>query len=317
MRVLFWGTPDFATPALRALLGEGFDVAGVVTQPDRPVGRSRSARQSSPVKRIALEEGIPFLQPERPRGDGFLGELATLAPDLSVVVAYGHILPQSVLDLTPRGTLNVHASLLPALRGAAPIQAAIREGLAETGVTIMRVVPALDAGPIILQSRTPILDDETSGELALRLSELGALALIEALSLMELGQTEEIPQDDRLASYAPKIERDAAWVDWGAPSAVVGRFIRSLDPKPGALARLRGNEVKLFGARLAPRTASMRPGEIAAVDESGMVVACGEGSVRVLAVQPSGKKRLTPDEWARGRGATVGESFDTSAPAAS
>src|SRR5690349_5695241 len=187
MRVLFWGTPEFATPALRALIGEGFEVVGVVTQPDRPVGRSRSTLQASPVKRIALDEGVPVLQPERPRGDEFLAEVARLAPDLSVVVAYGHILPTAIIDLPRRGTINIHASLLPALRGAAPIQAALRDGAAETGVTIMRMVPALDAGPIILQARTPIVEDETFGELALRLSELGALTLIEALSLMELG----------------------------------------------------------------------------------------------------------------------------------
>src|SRR5205823_433007 len=148
MRVLFWGTPEFATPALRALIGEGFDVIGVVTQPDRPVGRSRSVVQSSPVKQIAVDEGIPVLQPDRPRGDDFLAELSRLEPELSVVVAYGHILPRAVIDLPHRGTVNIHGSLLPALRGAAPIQAAIREGLAETGVTIMRMVPALDAGPI-------------------------------------------------------------------------------------------------------------------------------------------------------------------------
>src|SRR2546423_11041799 len=195
MRVLFWGTPEFATPALRALFGEGFDVVGVVTQPDRAVGRSRSKVRASPVKRVATEEGIPVLQPERPRGGAFLSELAALAPDLSVVVAYGHLLPKEVIEHPARGTVNIHASLLPLLRGAAPIQGAIREGLTETGVTIMRMVPALDAGPIILQARTAVLDDETYGELSLRLSELGALTLIEALSLMELGGDREETQD--------------------------------------------------------------------------------------------------------------------------
>src|SRR5881275_3762937 len=224
MRVLFWGTPEFATPALRALLGEGFDVIGVVTQPDRPVGRSRSTVQPSPVKLIAVDEGIPVLQPERPRGEEFLAEVARLDADLSVVVAYGHILPKSVIDLPRRGTLNIHGSLLPSLRGAAPIQAAIREGLAETGVTIMRMVPALDAGPIILQSRTPVLDDETYGELALRLSELGALTLIEALSLMELGVAREETQEERHATYAPKIDRASTWIDWSAPASTVCRL---------------------------------------------------------------------------------------------
>lgn len=317
MRVLFWGTPEFATPALRALIGEGFDVVGAVTQPDRPVGRSRSMLQSSPVKQIALDEGIPVLQPERPRGDEFLAELSKLAPDLSVVVAYGHILPEAVIDLPRRGTVNVHGSLLPALRGAAPIQAAIRLGLDETGVTIMRMVQALDAGPIILQSRTPVVDDETYGELSLRLSELGALTLIEALSAMELGEAHEQPQDERLATYAGKIDRDATWIDWNAPASTVCRLIRSLDPKPGAVTMLRGAEVKVFGARLAPHGVTMPPGQIQSIDDDGMVVACGEGAARVTVVQPAGKRRLAPNEWARGRGATAGSRFETSSAPAS
>src|SRR5512146_566643 len=188
MRVLFWGTPEFAIPPLRALIGEGFDVVGAVTQPDKPVGRHRSRLEPPPVKLVAVEESIPVLQPERPRGDEFLAGVRALAPEISVVVAYGHILPTSVIELPKFGTINIHASLLPRLRGAAPIQAAIREGHAETGVTIMRMVKALDAGPLILQARTPIPDDETYGELQLRLAEMGALALIEALALIDLGE---------------------------------------------------------------------------------------------------------------------------------
>jgi methionyl-tRNA formyltransferase len=310
MRVLFWGTPEFATPALRALLGEGFEVCGVVTQPDRPVGRSRSTAQPSPVKLIAVDEGLPVLQPERPRGEEFLAELARLEPELSVVVAYGHILPKSVIDLPRRGTMNIHASLLPALRGAAPIQAAIRDGLDETGVTIMRMVPPLDAGPIILQARAPVLEDETYGELSLRLSELGALTLIEALSLLELGGAEERAQDERFATHAQKIDRPATWIDWNASAAQVCRLIRSLDPKPGGLTTLRGAEVKLFGSRLAPRAASLSPGTIQSIDDEGMIVACGEGATRIAVVQPSGKRRLAPNDWARGRGASVGDRFE-------
>src|SRR5215831_19410392 len=154
MRVLFWGTPDFSLPPLRALLGEGFEVVGAVTQPDRPVGRSRSSLEPPPVKRVAAAEAIPVFQPERPRGDEFLAQLRELAPDISVVVAYGHILSQAVIDLPPLGTINIHASLLPLLRGAAPIEATIREGHEETGVTIMRMVKALDAGPTFLQTPT-------------------------------------------------------------------------------------------------------------------------------------------------------------------
>lgn len=315
MRVLFWGTPEFATPALRALIGEGFEVVGAVTQPDRPVGRSRSMVQSSPVKQIALDEGIPVLQPERPRGDEFLAHISRLAPDLSVVVAYGHILPKTIIDAPTRGTVNIHGSLLPELRGAAPIQAAIRDGRLETGVTIMRMVPALDAGPIILQARTDVLEDETYGELSLRLSELGALTLIEALSLIELGNAPEQSQDDSIATYAHKIERSATWVDWNAGAANVCRLIRSLDPKPGAVTMLHGSEVKLFGARLAPHAVSAMPGQIQSIDEDGLTVACGDGAARIAVAQPAGKRRLSPNEWAHGRGVAVGDRFET-APAA-
>src|SRR5215208_779557 len=227
MRVLFWGTPEFATAPLRALLGEGFDVAAVVTQPDKPVGRSRSELRASPVKSVALAEGIPVLQPEKPKGDEFIAQLRELAPDVSVVVAYGHILPRAVIDLPRLGTLNIHASLLPALRGAAPIQAAIRDGLGETGVTIMRMVKALDAGPILHAASTPILEDETAGELSLRLSELGAMALIEALALIELGLAKPEPQDDSAVSYAAKLTRETALVDWPGSAHDVGRHIRA------------------------------------------------------------------------------------------
>jgi methionyl-tRNA formyltransferase len=315
VRVLFWGTPDFATAALRALLGEGFDVVGVVTQPDKSVGRSRSRVEASPVKLVARTEGIPVLQPEKPRGDEFLAQLHALAPDVSIVVAYGHILPKAVIDLPRLGTLNIHASLLPALRGAAPIQAAIREGLGETGVTIMQMVPQLDAGPILLQARTPIVADETAGELTLRLSELGAGTLIEALALMELGLARAQPQDNSLATYAPKLTRETAQVDWTRSAHEVGRHVRAYDPRPGAWGRVNGAEVKLFGARVAPRGSSREPGDVIAIDGDGMLVACGGGAVRILLVQPAGKRRLTPLDWANGRGVAVGDRFDTTAAA--
>jgi methionyl-tRNA formyltransferase len=311
VRVLFWGTPEFATAPLRALIGEGFDVVGVVTQPDKSVGRSRSTVQESPVKKVALEEGIPVLQPEKPRGEEFLAAVAALEPDVSVVVAYGHILPRAVIELPRLGTLNIHASLLPALRGAAPIQAAIRDGLAETGVTIMQMVPALDAGPILHIAATPILDDETSLELSLRLSELGAGALIEALALLELGEIRPEAQDESLATYAPKLTRESAQVNWSGTAHEVARHVRAYDPKPGAWSRLNGGEVKLFGVRLAPRGTSHVAGEVLAIDPAGVLVACGAGAVRILAVQPSGKRRLSPAEWAHGRGMAVGDRFDT------
>lgn len=307
MRVLFWGTPDFAVPPLRALIGEAFDVVGVVTQPDRPVGRSRSTLEAPPVKHVALEEGIPLFQPERPRGDDFIAQIAALEPDISVVVAYGHILSQQVIDLPRLGTINIHASLLPALRGAGPIQASILQGDAETGVTIMRMVKALDAGPSILQVRTPIPDDETYGELQLRLSEMGAMALIEALALLSLGEAVETPQDESKATFAPKIDRSMTRVNWSADARTVAQTIRAFDPKPGAYTGTSHGDVKLFGARLTPGCAGA-PGEVVAVDERGMTVACADGGgVLVSAVQPAGKRRLAPLEWQRGRGIAVGE----------
>jgi len=310
VRVLFWGTPSFATPPLRALLGEGFEVVGVVTQPDKPVGRSRSNVQASAVKQVAVEEGVTVLQPERPRGADFLAQLHALAPDISVVVAYGHILPREVIDLPPRGTLNIHASLLPVLRGAAPIQAAIRDGLARTGVSIMRMVPKLDAGPVILQLSTDVIEDETYGELALRLSELGATALIEALALIDLDKAREEPQDDAAATFAPKITRDMTRVDWLRDARAVSRTIRAYDPRPGAFATLGGQEVKLFGARLAPSGESAQPGQVTRADQDSLVVTCGSGAVRLLQVQPAGKRRMSGAEWLRGRGIAVGQRFE-------
>jgi methionyl-tRNA formyltransferase len=291
-------------------VGEGFDVCAAVTQPDRPQGRSRSTLVPSPVKEIAVAEGLPLLQPEKARGKEFLDEVRALEPELSVVVSYGHILSKEVIDLPERGTVNVHASLLPKLRGAAPIQAAIREGFIETGVTIMRMVPALDAGPIILQARTPIAEDETAGELELRLSELGALALVEALTLLELGEASERDQNEEAATYAPKIEREMARISWEEGCGVVARHIRAYDPKPGAFTTRGGEELKLFGATATEEAGDeggRRPGQVLEVDPTGMLVACGDGAVRVIQVQAPGKRRISAVEFARGRGIAIGD----------
>jgi methionyl-tRNA formyltransferase len=312
VRVLFWGTPDFATPALRALVGEGHDVVGVVTQPDRARskgGRNRSSLDPSPVKVVALEEGIPVLQPERPRGDAFVGQLRALALDVSVVVAYGHILTNEVIALPRLGTLNIHASLLPLYRGAAPIQAAIRDGRDETGVSIMRMVQALDAGPVILALPTPILPDETGGELQLRLAEIGAEGIVEALALLDLGGAKEVAQDDAKATYAKKIERQDAQVDWTAPALTVERLIRAYDPKPGAWSTRAGGEIRLFGARSVGGHAGA-PGTLLALDGDAVVVACGTGAVRLQSVHVAGRKRQGAAEWLRGRGAAVGDRFE-------
>jgi methionyl-tRNA formyltransferase len=309
MRILFWGTPEFAVPPLEALLGEGFDVVGVVTQPDRPVGRSR-VLTAPPVKAVALREGLPVLQPERPRGDAFMAELTALGPDLNVVVAYGHILPTAVIEHPPKGTINIHASLLPALRGAAPIETAVRRGFTETGVTIMRMVLAMDAGPILHTARVPILPDETGGELRNRLSELGAQALIEALALLELGQLPEIEQDPEFVTFAPKIEREDARIDWSAPAPDVVNLIRAYDPRPGAFTTQQGVDVKCFGARASHmHTHVDAPGTVLAVDDDAMLIACGEGTVRITDVHPSGKRRQSVREWAAGRGVAINDVF--------
>ena len=311
MRLVFWGTSSFAVPALRALLGEGFDVVAVVTQPDRAVGRSRSTLVPSPVKVVALEEEILLFQPESPSDESFLAELRALQPELSIVVSYGHILKPSLIALPSLGTINVHASLLPALRGAAPIQGAVRAGLAETGVTVMRMVQALDAGPIMLQARTPVARDETAGELEVRLSELGALALVEALTLMSLGKLSETPQDDSKATYAPKIVREMARIDWNETADAVARHIRAYDPRPGAFTTHRGGEVKLFGAFAAttPDHGNNSPGTVVTIDSHGMLVACGAGTVLITCAQPAGRTRIEPGEWMRGRGIDVGDRF--------
>jgi methionyl-tRNA formyltransferase len=323
MRILFWGTPEFAVPPLRALLGEGHDVVGVVTQPDRPRGRSRSQLDPSPVKQVALEEGVPVLQPQKPRGDAFLAELQALAPDISVVVAYGHILPKVVIDAPRLGTLNIHASLLPALRGAAPIQAAILEGHTETGITIMRMVPALDAGPMLHVLRTPIFDDTTYGELHDQLAEQGALAIVQALALLEVGAAHEVTQDDSRATYAAKIDRESARLHFAEDAAQVARRLRAFDPRPGAHATLAGASVKCFGVRILASNddaltddalRASRPGTIRAIDGDGLVVRCGQGAVRIAEVQPAGKARMTALAWHRGRGVQVGDCFDESAP---
>ena len=306
MRVLFWGTPEFAAAPLRALIGEGSEVVGIVTQPDKPQGRSREIIPS-PVKEIALEEEIPLFQPKNARVPELVDELKGLEPDISVVVAYGHILPQKIIDLPPQGTLNIHASLLPLLRGAAPIQAAIQQGFTETGVTIMRVVKALDAGPIILQARSKIYEDETYGELQERLSELGALSLIETLALLSIGKAKETPQDDALATYAGKVTRESARINWTDSALEISRLIRACDPKPGAFTKTPKSDVKLFGPKVIDGIKA-RPGEV--VDATGdLTIACGVDALRVTGVQPSGKSRMTAHEWVRGRGTAVGERF--------
>jgi methionyl-tRNA formyltransferase len=309
MRLVFFGTPDFAVPSLRALLEEGFDVAAVVTQPDRPHGRSRSRLHPSPVKQHALAEGLAVLQPEQPSAPEFLETLRPLMPDCGVVAAYGHILKPALLALPPRGMINVHASLLPKLRGAAPIQHAVMQGLEETGITIMQMDAGMDTGPVLHRIPTPIASDETAGELEARLAELGALALVEALTLLEANALVPEPQDPVEATYAPKIATETARIRWDEPAARLARFVRGLDPHPGAWTELAGRRIKLFGPRGAgfplPDTA---PGTILETDPT-LVIATGDGALEFLDVQPEGKVRLAAADWLRGRGARSGDRF--------
>ncbi|RMH13253.1 MAG: methionyl-tRNA formyltransferase [Gemmatimonadetes bacterium] len=310
MRIVFWGTPAFAVPSLRALTDEGHDIAAVVTQPDRPAGRGRRLTPS-PVKEVAEAEGIEVLQPERPRGEAFLERLAELAPDLSVVVAYGHILRSEVLDLPRLGSINVHASLLPELRGAAPINWAIARGHQKTGVTIMRMTPGMDEGPILLQTEEPIGPEETASELTARLSELGAEALVEALTLIDAGAIEEREQDHARATYAPKVDRATARIDWSRPAHEVAWHVRGMDAVPGAWSTLEGAPVKLFRPLPDPAVrAEGPPGTVVDADpDEGVLVACGEGAVWLREVQPAGRKRMEAGAWVRGRGVFAGQRF--------
>lgn len=315
MRVVFFGTPEFAVPSLRALLGEGFDVVAVVTQPDKAKGRSRSQLVPPPIKLVAEAEDIPVLQPDRPTGDAFFAELRAFAPDIGVVVAYGHILTPALLALPPRGMVNVHASLLPALRGAAPIAWALLQGLETTGVTIMQVEAGLDSGPILLRLATPIAADETAGELTERLAELGAQALVEGLVLLEQDGLTPEPQDHASATSAPKLTRETARLHWDRPATVVARTIRALDPRPGAWAVLATDggtaardpvEVKLFGARAIEGSGT--PGAVLTAGER-LQIACATGAVEVEEVQPAGKPRLLAADWIRGRAVLAGGRF--------
>lgn len=305
MRVLFWGTPDFAVPSLAALIGEGLEVVGAVTQPDKPQGRSRSSVVASPVKELALREELPVLQPTKARDSGFVAEIRKLEPDISVVVAYGQILSKEVIDLPKHGTLNIHASLLPALRGAAPIQGAILSGFAETGISIMQMVPELDAGPVLHQVKTPIGPDETYGELALRLSELGALAIIQALALLSAGAAAPKEQDAARVTHAPKVTRSAAQIDWKKTAIEVSRVIRAFDPRPAAFTPANGADVKLFRPTLADGL-SGNPGEILVAGHD-LVVACGSGAVKISEVQPAGRRRMAAADWTRGRAVAIGD----------
>ena len=307
MRVVFFGTPDFAVVSLKAMLRERISVVGVVTQPDKPQGRSRTTLVPPPVKVVAQAEGLPILQPTRPVGDLFLAAVRRLEPDLGVVVAYGHVLRREVLDLPPRGLINVHASLLPRFRGAAPIQHAILSGDRETGICIMRMEEGLDTGPVLHRVATPISDDETAGTLSRRLATLGATALVEAISLLGAGLERPQPQDDSAATYAPKVSRELARLDWTRDAQTLERQVRAFDPAPGAWTTLDAAPVKLFAAT--PAVGSGTPGSVLAATDR-LVIACGNGALAVREAQPAGKTRLAVGDWVRGRGISAGRQFE-------
>jgi methionyl-tRNA formyltransferase len=308
VRILFWGTPEFAVPSLRALEDEGFDVVAVVTQPDRPAGRGRRPRTSA-VKSVALDLVMDVLDPERPRGDDFLRRIRALEPDLSVVVAYGHILGPDVLEVPRMGSINVHASLLPELRGAAPINWAIARGHEKTGVTIMRMVKEMDAGAIIHQVEEPILSDETASELSVRLSELGAEALVEALALLSEKAATEREQNHAAATFAPKIDRATARIDWARPALEISRHVRAMDEVPGAWSTLAGEPLKLFRPRVESWAGARRPpGSVLALD-GGLLVSAGTGAVCFAEVQPAGGRRMTVADWLRGHRVEIGSTL--------
>ena len=284
-------------------------MVGVVTQPDRPAGRGRGTKPP-PVKVAAEEAGIDVLQPERPRGSEFLGQIRELGPELSIVAAYGEILPREVLSLPLRGSINVHASLLPELRGAAPVNWAIINGCRRTGVTIMKMVEELDAGPIILQESCAILMDEAAGQLADRLAHLGAAALLEALTLIEAGEAVERPQDDAAATYAPKLGPDDVRLDWTKPAEQLERWIRGADPAPAAWSEVDCLRVRLFAPQFRESSVPAEPGVVVKADpKDGLVVGTGAGTLRIGEVQPAGKRRMQAAEWIRGRGISKGQRF--------
>ena len=310
MKILFWGTPDFAVPSLRALANDGVEIVGVVTQPDRPAGRGRRVKMS-PVKEEALALGHEVLAPIRPQGQEFIERITELRPDLSVVVAYGHILKPEILDLPSLGSVNVHASLLPQLRGAAPVNWAIIRGHEQTGVTVMRMVEAMDAGPIIHQLSEPISDEDSASELMSRLSELGSLALREALGSIKRGDTKEREQLEDAVSYAPKVDRKSARIDWTLSANEVALFIRGMDATPGAWSELAGMPIKFFRPSLVPESEFSQPGAVVRADpEQGLVISTSSGGVSVSEVQPAGRQRMNTLDWINGRGVKLGQHFE-------
>jgi len=298
IRTVFMGTPEFALATFQGLIDAGCNLVGVYTQPDRPSGRGNKLTPP-PVKLLAGQHGIPVFQPQKLRLPEVVEQLRALKPELIVVVAYGQILPKSVLEIPRYGCINVHASLLPAYRGAAPINQAIVDGCAETGVTTMYMDVGLDTGDMLVKRSTPIGPEETAGQLHDRLALLGREAMEETLRRLCAGTLERIPQDDSLSCYAPMMKKEDGRIDWSRPARAIHDQVRGLDPWPAAYTGLDGEVLKLAATR--PQSETGEPGTVLASSADGVLVACGEGSLLIGALQLPGKRRLPAAEFLRGR----------------
>ena len=297
MKIVFFGTPAWAVPSLEALIRTGGEVAAVVTNPDRASGRGMHVR-SSPVKEAAVAAGLDVLQPERARSPELHERLLELAPDVAVVVAYGSILPGSLLDIPPRGFVNLHFSLLPAYRGAAPVQRAVMDGHGETGVSFMILTEGMDEGPVLAIERVPIGRWETAGELGDRLARVGAELLPATLGAYLTGDLVPRPQDDARATYAPKIDAGQARIQWEWEAERIDRHTRGLNPVPGAWTTFDDKRLKIFGVEAAPFEQRLAPGAISVAD--GLLIGSGTSPVRLLEGQLAGKRRMGGSELARG-----------------
>ncbi|MDD6434820.1 MAG: methionyl-tRNA formyltransferase [Clostridiales bacterium] len=300
MKVLFMGTPDFAVSTLKAIIEAGHEVIGVVTQPDKPVGRGKKIR-FSPVKEEALLHDIPVFQPRKVRDPEVVKELSGLGADVGVVVAFGQILPKSLLDAPKYGCLNVHASLLPAYRGAAPIQWAILNGDEETGVTIMQMDAGLDTGDILTKETVKIESDETGGSLHDKLSEVGGRLLVKTLALTEQGKLEPVKQGETTTEYASMLTKELGHIDWNRDALEIDRKVRGLSPWPSAYTRVNGKTFKIWSSEVVEGDGSA-PGTIIQKDRGKLVIACGSGALSLREVQMEGKKRMGIEDFLRGCG---------------
>ncbi|OAN88384.1 methionyl-tRNA formyltransferase [Marinobacter sp. EhC06] len=299
MRLVFAGTPDFAATALKALIAAGHTIVGVYSQPDRPAGRGRKL-QPSPVKQVALDHEIPVFQPETLKTPEAQKQLADLNPDVMIVAAYGLILPKAVLDIPTHGCLNIHASLLPRWRGAAPIQRAIAAGDAETGITIMQMDEGLDTGAMLLKSLTTIDDSDTGGSLHDRLAELGGKAIIKALELLQKGELTGEPQNDDLACYASKLSKTEGHIDWATDATAIERLVRAFNPWPGTYTDLGDQRIRIHEARALVTTSDGPPGTVVQRDREGIDIACGSGTLRITRLQLPGSRAQSVNDLING-----------------